>query len=93
MTQPSKRLDLYLHEKIPGLSRTRIQQAIRERVTLSWDVTARPSTPVRPGGEVHIGYTPLAEELLDDACIVVSLLLQNGADPAQLAASMGRLDG
>ena len=27
-----KRLDQFLHERIPGLSRTRIQQAVRERV-------------------------------------------------------------
>ncbi len=60
-----KRLDQFLHEKIPGLSRTRIQQAIRERVTLSWGVKARPSTSVRAGGEVRIGYTPLHEDLLD----------------------------
>jgi len=60
-----KRLDQFLHERIPGLSRTRIQRAIRERVTLSWGVRARPSTPVRPGGEVRIGYTPLPEVLLD----------------------------
>jgi len=60
-----KRLDQFLHEKIPGLSRTRIQRAIRERVTLTWDVKARPSTPVRPGGEVVIGYTPLVEPPLD----------------------------
>lgn len=61
----SKRLDHFLQEKIPGLSRARIQQAIRERVTLSWGVRARCSTPVRPGGEVRIGYTPLAETLLE----------------------------
>ena len=36
----SKRLDHFLKEKIPGLSRSRIQQAIRERVTLSWEVEA-----------------------------------------------------
>jgi 23S rRNA pseudouridine1911/1915/1917 synthase len=56
-----KRLDHFLHERIPGLSRTRLQRAIRERVTLSWDARPRPSTPVRPGGEVRIGYTPLPE--------------------------------
>jgi 23S rRNA pseudouridine1911/1915/1917 synthase len=56
-----KRLDRFMQEKIPGLSRTRIQQAIRERVTLSWGVQPRSSTPVRPGGEVRIGYTPLEE--------------------------------
>jgi len=61
----SKRLDHFLKEKIPGLSRSRIQQAIRERVTLSWGVAARSSTPVRPGGQVHIGYTPLPETLLE----------------------------
>jgi 23S rRNA pseudouridine1911/1915/1917 synthase len=60
-----KRLDHFLHSRIPGLSRTRIQRAIRERVTLSWGVVARPSTPVRAGGEVHIGYTPYPETLLD----------------------------
>jgi 23S rRNA pseudouridine1911/1915/1917 synthase len=60
-----KRLDQFLHDRIPGLSRTRIQRAIRERVRLSWGVRPRPSTPVRPGGQVHIGYTPLAETLLE----------------------------
>jgi 23S rRNA pseudouridine1911/1915/1917 synthase len=60
----SKRLDRFLQEKIPGLSRARIQQAIHERVTLSWGVRPRSSTPVRPGGEVRVGYTPLPETLL-----------------------------
>jgi 23S rRNA pseudouridine1911/1915/1917 synthase len=60
-----KRLDQFLHEKIPGLSRTRIQKAIRERVTLSWDVNARPSTSVRAGGEVRVGYRELNETLLE----------------------------
>ena len=60
-----KRLDRFLNEKIPGLSRSRIQQAIRERVTLSWEACARPSTPTRPGGEVRIGYTPIAETPLE----------------------------
>ncbi len=56
-----KRLDRFLNERVPGLSRTRIQDAIRTRVTLSWEVRARPATPVRPGGEVRIGWVPLAE--------------------------------
>ena len=59
-----KRLDRFLNERVPGLSRSRIQDAIRTRVTLSWDVRARPATPVRPGGEVRIGWVPLAEEAL-----------------------------
>jgi len=57
----AKRLDRFLQQKIPGLSRSRIQRAIRERVTLSWEVEPRCATPVRPGGEVRIGYSPLAE--------------------------------
>jgi 23S rRNA pseudouridine1911/1915/1917 synthase len=60
-----KRLDHFLHERIPGLSRSRIQRTIRERVTLSWTDRARAATPVRPLGEVRIGWVPLAETLLD----------------------------
>ncbi len=60
-----KRLDRFLHERIPGISRARIQGAIRERVTLSWGVRPRPSTPVRAGGEVRVGTTPLPETILD----------------------------
>lgn len=56
-----KRLDRFLGERIPGLSRTRIQLAIRTRIGLSWEASVRPSTPVRPGGEVRIGWVPLAE--------------------------------
>ncbi len=60
-----KRLDLYLKERIPGLSRARLQRAIRTRVFLSWDATPRPSTPVRPGGEVRIGHDAVHEDLLE----------------------------
>lgn len=63
-TEGGKRLDQFLQERIPALSRTRIQRMIRERVTLSWGVAARPSTSVRPGGTVEIGFTPLDETLL-----------------------------
>lgn len=60
-----KRLDQFLLERIPGLSRVRIQRAIEERVTLSWGVSPRSATPVRPGGRVEIGYTPIVEEVVD----------------------------
>jgi 23S rRNA pseudouridine1911/1915/1917 synthase len=60
-----KRLDRFLHEKIPGLSRARIQRAIEERVTLSWSVRPRSATPVRPGGSVEVGHTPIVEDVLD----------------------------
>jgi len=59
-----KRLDLFLKERIPGLSRVRLQEAIRTRITLSWPATVRPATPVRPGGTVRIGWVPLPEEPL-----------------------------
>ena len=59
-----KRLDLFLKERIPGLSRARLQEAIRTRITLSWSAAVRPATPVRPGGTVHIGWVPLPEEPL-----------------------------
>ena len=60
-----KRLDQFLHERIPGLSRARIQRAIEERVTLSWGVRARSATPVRPGGSVQVGHTPIVEDVRD----------------------------
>lgn len=60
-----KRLDVFLHERIPGLSRARIQRAIEVRVTLSWGVAARAATPVRPGGQVEVGHTPIVEEIRD----------------------------
>lgn len=60
-----KRLDLFLKERIPGLSRSRLQQAIRTRIYLSWEAAVRPSTPVRPGGTVRIGWVPLPEERLE----------------------------
>jgi len=60
-----KRLDQFLHERIPGLSRARIQRAIASRVTLSWGVRARAATPVRPGGSVEVGYSPIVEEIRD----------------------------
>jgi hypothetical protein len=45
-------------------------------------------------GEVFAHGAKVGSEidfLLDDACVAISLLLQLGADPAALAASMGRL--
>jgi 23S rRNA pseudouridine1911/1915/1917 synthase len=59
-----KRLDHFLKEKIPGLSRSRIQAAIGERVSVSWQLAARCSTRVQPGGEVRVGTTDLCEPAL-----------------------------
>ena len=60
-----KRLDHFLKEKIPKLSRTRIQEVIRRRARLSWDAPAKPSTPVIAGGEVRLVALPTAEVALD----------------------------
>lgn len=67
-----KRLDVFLHERIPGLSRTRIQEAIRTRVSLSWGGKPRSSTAVRPGGEVRVAYTPVVEDVRDVAIPVLA---------------------
>jgi 23S rRNA pseudouridine1911/1915/1917 synthase len=64
-TDQGKRLDQFLKEKIPSLSRTRIQQIIRQRVSLSWGADARPSSTVHAGGEVHIFYRELNETPLE----------------------------
>jgi len=63
--EDGKRLDHYLHQRIPGLSRARIQLMIRERVTLSWQERVRVATPVRAEGVIEIGWVPLNEEPLD----------------------------
>ena len=68
-----KRLDRFLQERIPGVSRARIQQAIRERVTLSWGDEPRPSRPVIPGGEVRITPKPSDEVVRD---VPIPLLVQ-----------------
>jgi 23S rRNA pseudouridine1911/1915/1917 synthase len=60
-----KRLDVFLKQRIPGLSRSRLQQAIRTRIALSWGAAPKSSLRVRPGGEVRIGWTPVFEEPLD----------------------------
>ena len=67
-----KRLDRYLNERIPRVSRSHLQRAIRERVTLSWGVTARPATPVRPGGRVVIGWVPIIEAALHIALPILA---------------------
>ena len=63
-TDVGKRLDHFLHEKIPRLSRSRIQEMIRSRVILSWDARIRPATVLVPGGVVRIEYVPVSETLL-----------------------------
>ena len=63
--QGGQRLDDFLRERIPRLSRERIHEMIRVRVRLSWAGEAQPDTPVRVGGEVKVGFPPLEEAPLD----------------------------
>ena len=56
-----KRLDRFLGERLPGLSRARVQRVIRSRVELSWGVEAVPSSRVRPGGQVRVGFPCVSE--------------------------------
>ncbi len=47
-------------------------------------------------GEAFAGNAKVGsgvEAILDDACILVSLLLQNGVEAAALAKTVGRLEG
>ncbi len=57
-------------------------------VTLGFDVrNNRASEVFTHGARIGSGM----DRLLDDACVALSLLLQYGAEPSLLAASMGRL--
>ena len=67
-----KRLDLFLKERIPGLSRTRIQRASAERVVLSWGVAARAATPVIQGGEVEVRPRRFDEARLEIAIPILA---------------------
>ena len=71
-TDVGKRLDRFLQEKIPRLSRSRIQEMIRARVLLSWDARVRPATVLVPGGVVRIDYVPLPETLLEQEIPVLT---------------------
>ncbi|MBD3867696.1 MAG: RluA family pseudouridine synthase [Acidobacteria bacterium] len=67
-----KRLDRFLQEKIPRLSRSRIQEMIRARVLLSWDARVRPATVLVAGGVVRIDYVPLPETILEQEIPVLA---------------------
>ena len=67
-----KRLDRFLQERIPALSRTWVQRAIGRQIHVSWTARARPSTRVQAGGEVRIGFPPLHETPLDLAIEILA---------------------
>jgi 23S rRNA pseudouridine1911/1915/1917 synthase len=71
------RLDRYLHERIPALSRTAIQRAIVQRVRLDRMERPRPSTRLRRGDEVIVGYPPIHEDPVAIAALQVPTLLED----------------
>jgi len=60
-SEDGERLDRILADRLPGLSRNRIQKAIRDRVELSWEAPVKPSTPVPEGGIVIVNDPAVAE--------------------------------
>jgi hypothetical protein len=60
---------------------------MRFSVTVGFYPDGRPAEAFTHGAKA--GST--IDGLLDDACVVVSLLIQHGVDPRGLASSMGRL--
>ncbi|HEY3176545.1 MAG TPA: RluA family pseudouridine synthase [Candidatus Polarisedimenticolia bacterium] len=78
---PGIRLDLFLKERIPKLSRRRIQDAIRTRVEAPGHGRPRPATQLRPGDTVIVLRAATPEEAepltripvlhIDDDLIVV----------------------
>ncbi len=61
----------------------------RHHVTIGFAPDGRPGEVFCHGAKVGSGM----DLLIDDVCVALSLLLQNGAKPRDLAHSMGRLDG
>ena len=59
----------------------------RYHVTVGFDLDGRPREVFCHGGKVGSGM----DLILDDACVALSLLLQYGVEPQDLAHSMGRL--
>jgi 23S rRNA pseudouridine1911/1915/1917 synthase len=72
LSDRGKRLDRFLKEKIPALSRSRLKRAVGSRISLSWTERPKPSTPVRPGGEVRVGYEPVHEERVDTPIAILA---------------------
>ena len=72
---PLIRLDVYLKERIPKLSRTRIQEAIRTRVKVPGRGAPKPSMLLRPGDRVVV--MPVPPPVEDEPDIMVSILHQD----------------
>ena len=68
---PSVRLDLFLKERIPKLSRARIQDAIGGRVEVAGRASLKPATLLRPGDTVIVRPVPPPNEEEPDVGVPV----------------------
>ncbi len=79
---------LRLPDRRPSLTISLAYEHRSYSVTLGLDVRSdRVAEVFTHGARIGSGM----DRLLDDACVALSLLLQYGAEPTPLAASMGRL--
>ena len=77
-----------LPDRRPSCTTVLVYENNRYSVTLGFDVHHdRIAEVFTHGAKVGSGM----DRLLDDVCVALSLLLQHGAEPTPLAASMGRL--
>lgn len=64
VTAPAARLDQYLHELLPGLSRSQVQRLISEGHVRLNDLPARPGARLRPGDELAWHIPPPTPSVL-----------------------------
>jgi len=77
--QAGLRLDRFLCARIPRLSRVQIQRAIGHRVRLERDPCPRPSTRLRAGDRVVVGFPVLHEDPERLAGIELPVLHEDGS--------------
>jgi 23S rRNA pseudouridine1911/1915/1917 synthase len=71
------RLDRFLQERIPRLSRGEVQRAIRDRVRLARMERPRPATRLVPGDEIVIAFPPIVEDEEELARREVTILYED----------------
>jgi len=71
------RLDRFLQERIPRLSRSEVQRAIRQRVSLDRLEQPAPATRLQPGDQVVVGFPELLEDPEQLSRLEVRVLLDD----------------
>ena len=77
----------HLPDRRPSKTVTFDHDGTNYALTIGFYLDGRPGEAFTGNAKVGSGV----EAVLDDACILVSLLLQNGVEPAALSKTMGRL--